>query len=69
MDHSVRGYLGRQPTKVLETLLHLYLQDGQWEDYFYTIPMIVEVLTQRGFSIPQQIYDRIAEIERIQQNL
>ena len=69
MDHSVRGYLGRQPTKVLERLLHLYLQDGQWEDYFYTIPMIVEVLTQRGFSIPQQIYDRIAEIERIQQNL
>ena len=69
MDYSVRGYLGRQSTKTLETLLHLHLQDGLWEDYFYTIPMIVEVLTQRGFSIPQQVYDRIAEIEKLQQDL
>ena len=69
MDHSLRGYIGRQPTKVLERLLHLYLQDGQWENYFYLIPMIVEVLTQRGFSIPQQISDRITEIEKIQQDL
>ena len=69
MDLSIQGYLGRQPTKKLETMLLLYLQDGMWEDYFYVIPMIVEVLTQRGFDISQQIYDRIAEIENIQQNL
>ena len=67
MDYSIRGYLGRQPTKTLETMLHHYLQDGMWEDYFYIIPMILEVLTQRGFDLPQQIYDRIAEIETLRQ--
>ena len=68
MDHSVQGYLSRQPSKTLETLLYQYLEDGMWKDYFYIVPTIVEILTQRGLNLPQQIYDRIAEIEILQQS-
>ena len=67
MDHSLRGYINRQPTETLEILLQHYLQDSMLKDYFYIVPMLVESLTQRGFDIPQQVYDRIAEIESIQQ--
>ena len=68
MDYSIQGYLGRQTTAVLESLLHLYLQDGMWEGYFRVVPIIVEILTQRGYVISQQIYDRIAEIEILRQS-
>ena len=63
MDHSVRGYLSRQPTEVLQHLLHHYLQDGVWQDYFRTVPIIIEILKQRGINISQEICGRIAEIE------
>lgn len=65
MDRSVRGYLGRQPTQILQLLLDQYLIDGMWERYFYAVPIIVEILTQRGIQIPQQIHDRIVEIEEL----
>ena len=64
MDHSIRGYLGRQPTQMLQMLLQQYLQKGM-EGYYYTVPIIVDSLTQRGIDIPQEIYDRIAEIEKL----
>ena len=64
MDHSVRGYLGRQPTEILQSILLHYLEDGVWQSYFYTVPMIIETLTERGIDIPQAIYDRITEIEK-----
>ena len=63
MDHSIRGYLGRQPTQILQSILQHYLEDGVWQNYFYAVPMIVEVLTERGIDIPQEIYDRITEIQ------
>ena len=63
MDHSVRGYLGRQPTKILQSVLQHHLKDGVWQSYFYTVPIIIEILMQRNVEIPQEIYDRIVEIE------
>ena len=63
MDHSVREYLGRQPTKILQSVLQHHLKDGVWQSYFYTIPIIIEILMQRNVEIPQEIYDRIVEIE------
>lgn len=67
MDHSIQGYLNRQPTKILQSVLQHHLKDGVWQSYFYTVPMIIEILKQRDIDIPRQIYDRIAEIEKSQQ--
>ena len=67
MDHSIRGYLGRQPTEILQNVLQYHLQDGVWQSYFYTVPMIIEILKERDIDIPQEIYDRIAQIEKLQQ--
>ena len=67
MDHSIRGYLGRQPTEVLQNILRHHLEDGVWQSYFYTVPMIIDALKERNVEIPQEIYDRIAEIEQLQQ--
>ena len=67
MDHSVRGYLSRQSTQILQTLLHQYLQKGM-EGYLNTIPILIEILTQRGVDIPQSVYDRILEIQSSQEN-
>lgn len=69
MDHSIRGYLGRQPTEILQSVLQHHLTDGVWQSYFYTVPMIIEVLKERDIAIPQEIYNRIAEIERVQQEI
>lgn len=63
MDLSLGGYLSRQSTQTLQQLLEQYLTDGMWEGYFYAVPTIVEILTARGVSIPQEIQDRIAEIQ------
>lgn len=67
MDHSIQGNLGRQPTETLQNILQYHLQDGVWQSYFYTVPMIIEILRQRDIDIPQEIFDRIAEIEKLQQ--
>ena len=67
MDHSVRGYISRQSTEVLQSVLRHHLKEGVWQSYFYTVPMIVEVLTERGVDIPREIYDRIAEIGKLQE--
>lgn len=67
MDHSVRGYLSRQSTQILQTLLQQYLQKGM-EGYLNTIPILIEILTQRGVDIPQSVYDRILEIQSFQEN-
>ena len=67
MDISVRGYLNRQPTEVLQSILQFHLQDGVWQDFFYTVPIILDVLEQRNVDISQEIYARIAEIEALQQ--
>lgn len=64
MDHSVRGYLSRQPTQILQMLLQQYLQRGM-EGYYNAIPIIAEILTQRGIGIPQEIHTRIAEIQKL----
>ena len=69
MDHSIRGYLGRQPTEILQGVLEHHLKDGVWQSYFYTVPMIIEVLKERDIEIPQEIYNRIAEIEQLQQEI
>ena len=63
MDFSLREYLGRRPTQFLQQLLEQFLTDDMWEGYFYAVPIIVEILTQRGIQIPQETYDRIAEIK------
>ena len=63
MDHSLRGYIGRQPTPVLQTLLQNYTQETLLPDYCYAIPLIVEALTARGVDIPLEIWNRIAEYE------
>ena len=68
MDHSIRGYLGRQPTQILQGALQYHLQEGVWQSYYYTVPMIIEILNQRGVLVPQEVYDRMAEIEKIQAN-
>lgn len=68
MDHSVRGYLGRQPTELLQSVLQHHLEDGVWQSYFCTVPLIIEILTERGIDIPQEIYDRIAEIEKLSES-
>lgn len=67
MDHSVRGYLSRQSTQILQTLLQQYLQKGM-EGYLNTIPILIEILTQRGVDIPPSVYDRILEIQFFQEN-
>ena len=67
MDHSVRGYLSRQSTQILQTLLQQYLQKGM-EGYLNTIPILIEILTQRGVDIPQSVHDRILEIQFFQEN-
>lgn len=67
MDHSIRGYLSRQSTVILQSVLQRHLQDGMWQSYFYTVPMIIEILIERGIYISPEIYDRIAEIEALQQ--
>ena len=69
MDHSIRGYLGRQPTEILQSVLQHHLKDGGGQRYFYTVPMIIEVLKERDIDIPQEIYNRIAEIEQLQQEI
>ena len=55
MDHSIQAYLNRQPTKILQSVLQHHLQDGVWQSYFYTVPMIIEILKQRNVDIPRQI--------------
>ena len=67
MDHSVRGYLSRQSTQILQTLLQQYLQKGM-EGYYNTIPIIVEILRHRSIDIPRSVYDRILEIQASQKN-
>ena len=63
MDHSVRGYLSRQSTQVLLVILRTCLQDNLTESYLYAINPIVEILTDRGIALPQDLSDRICEIQ------
>lgn len=63
MDHSVQGYLSRQPTQVLQVLLRDYSSADNLENYFRVIPIIMEILTARNAPIPQEIQTRIAEYQ------
>jgi len=47
MDHSVEGYLKRQPTQLLELLLQQYRRDPENSHYAQIAQIIESILRQR----------------------
>lgn len=57
-DHSLYGYLKRQSTKELESLLAYYLQKANSAEYAYVVVEIRRVLEERFSSACQENTDR-----------
>ena len=49
-DHSLRGYLKRQSTEKLDSILQYCLQEENYVNYEFVILEILHILDERGFS-------------------
>ena len=55
-DHSLRGYLKRQSTEELDSILQYCLQEENYANYEFVILEILHILDERG--LPEVSWNR-----------